>query len=242
MIRILMDIVNAILILSGASSAEDLSESEMERYSHYAEHPLRINIVSRSRMLSSGLLSAYQVTSLEDYRSRSGDILSVTELGLVDGFNPGMAEALGVFVSFESARPPGAREDRRVNQTLMVRSGIREKDGRAASIGVKYHIGAGERAEFFWSSRNTYSSPAFPAGTFSAALYGKGGGELILGDFNARFGQGLVLWSGFSMGGFPTESAFRRNGTGFSPTGSFTPAMRGMAAVLDKGRWTFSVF
>ena len=237
---ILIDIVTAILVLSGASSAEDLSESEMERYCHYAEHPLRINIASRSRILASGLMSAYQVASLEDYRRRNGDVLGVLELGLVDGFNAKVAEALGIFVSFESTRPPGERDDRRVNQTIMLRTGVRNKDGTAAAVGAKYHLEAGERAEFNWSSRNSYASPGFPPGTFSAALYGKGGGKIILGDFNARFGQGLAMWSGFSMSGFPTESAFHRNGTGFSPTGSFNPPLRGVAAVVDKSRWTFS--
>ena len=84
MLHFLIDVVSAILVLTGASSPEELGESEIERFQHYAEHPLRINQLSHSRLLSSGLFSAYQVASLEDYRSRSGDILGVTDLGLVD--------------------------------------------------------------------------------------------------------------------------------------------------------------
>ena len=237
----LVDLVGAILVLTGASSPEDLGESEIERFQHYAEHPLRINQVSRGRLLSSGLFSAYQVASLEDYRSRSGDILGVTELGLVDGFGAETAEALGLFVSFESSLPPGAKEDLRVRQSLMVRGGGRVKgEDSAAFYGAKYHLELGERAEVYWSTRVSYSEKEFSPGTFSAALYGRRGGKLVLGDFAARFGQGLALWSSFSMSGFSSVAAFRRSASGFAPTGSFSPRVRGLAADFTKGGWTFS--
>lgn len=241
MLHFLVDVVSAILVLTGASSPEELGESEMERFQHYAEHPLRINQAGRSRLLSSGLFSAYQVASLEDYRSRSGDILGVTELGLVDGFGAETAEALGVFVSFESSLPPGAREDRRVRQSLMIRGGGRIKgEDSAAFYGAKYHLELGDRAEFWWASRTSYTVRKFSPGTFSAALYGKRGGKLVLGDFAARFGQGLALWSSFSMSGFSSVSAFRRSASGIAPTGSFSPRFRGVAADLTSGRWTVS--
>ena len=56
---LLIDLLGAMLALSGAGSPEELSEYEAERFSHYAEHPLELNLASRSRLLSSGLLSAY---------------------------------------------------------------------------------------------------------------------------------------------------------------------------------------
>ena len=241
MLHFLIDVVSAILVLTGASSPEELGESEIERFQHYAEHPLRINQLSRSRLLSSGLFSAYQVASLEDYRSRSGDILGVTELGLVDGFGAETAEALGLFVSFESSLPPGAKEDLRVRQSLMVRGGGRIKgEDSAVFFGAKYHLELGERAEFYWSSRTSYSVQKLSPGTFSAALYGRRGGKLVLGDFAARFGQGLALWSSFSMSGFSSVAAFRRSASGIAPTGSFSPRFRGLAADFTKGGWTFS--
>ena len=83
------DRMGAILYLCGAESEEELDEQEVERFSGFLSRPLEINIASRSRLLSSGLMSQYQVASLCDYRSRSGDILSVAELALVDGFGSG---------------------------------------------------------------------------------------------------------------------------------------------------------
>lgn len=238
---LLIDLLGAILLLSGAGSAEDLSESEMERFEHYYRHPLPVNQVPRSRMLSSGLFSAYQVAAIEEYRLNSGDILGPTELSLVDGIGPAAAEALCYFVSFDSALPPGSRENKRVRQSLMARGSVRWKGDpavRADAAGSKYHLQAGERAEFYWSGRNTYTNQDFAPGTFSLGLYSRRGSRLMLGDFAARFGQGLVLWSSYSMSGFGGVAAFRRNATGFAPTGSFSPALSGIALDVPIGRWS----
>lgn len=251
----------AMLLLSGASSAEELSESEMERYETFLSHPLALNLASGAKLLSSGLLSRYQVASLCDYRERSGDVLSAAELALVEGFGEDFVAALRCFVSFESHRSPGSRPYRRIRHSALLRSGIEAKRLKAFSAvhskafsaapaertecrgkwqpawcgyGVKYHLECGEDAEFFCSVRDA----ALP-GTISLALYGRRAGKLIIGDFNARFGQGLALWSGFSLSGFSTVSAFRKNGAGLSPTGSFSPSHRGLGAEWNRGYWTF---
>jgi len=245
---ILMDLISAILLLAGAGAAEEMSESEMERFYHYAQHPLRINQVPKSRLLSCGLFSTYQVEAIEDYRSRSGDILSLSEFALVDGIGPAAAEALSYFVSFDSSRPPGMKENNYFHEDLMIRGGYKvkgsDKTDRTASFGLKYHLEVGERMEFFWSTRRNYSLPAtnalFVPGTLSLALYGRRGGKMIIGDFSARFGQGLALWSGFSMSGFSTVDSFRRNAGGFSPTSSFTSTLCGLAGDYIIDGWTIS--
>ena len=104
MLLILADITAAMLFLSGASSPEDLSETEIERFEQLSRHRLHLNSAGRSRLIACGLFSAYQIASLEDYRSRYGDILSFTELSAVDGFGEEYAEALSYFVSLENGR------------------------------------------------------------------------------------------------------------------------------------------
>ena len=100
---LLSDLVSAILLITGAGTMEDLSESELERFDRYASRPLRLNLAPRSKLVSSGLMSTYQIASLEDYRSRYGDILSFTELAAVDGFGQEYARALSLFVSLEAS-------------------------------------------------------------------------------------------------------------------------------------------
>ncbi|MBQ6245084.1 MAG: hypothetical protein IJK55_10290, partial [Bacteroidales bacterium] len=94
----------AVLVLSGASCAEELSEDEMARYQSLAAHPVDLNAAGRSRLLATGLLSPYQVASLLDYRERSGAVLSWTELGLVDGFGAELAAALQEFCTLGAGR------------------------------------------------------------------------------------------------------------------------------------------
>lgn len=228
----------AVLALSGASSLEELSESEVERYETFLSHPLQINLAPRSKLLSSGLMSRYQVASLCDYRERTGDVLGVAELSFVDGFGPETAAALACFVGFESRSAPGSRPYSRLKQSALLRSGIKAQgqDGAGLSgYGFKYTMEYGQRAGFWWSGRD-----GTMPGTFSLALCGRGSQVLVLGDFNARFGQGLALWSGMSLSGFSGTGAFVRNGSGLSPTGSFSPSHRGVGFETGTGPWTFS--
>ena len=242
----------AVLVLSGASCVEELSEDEMARYQSLAAHPADLNAAGRSRLLATGLLTPFQVASLLDYRTRSGEVLSWTELGLVDGFTPEIVAALQeFFVLGGSGGAPGQREDRRVRQSLTLRGGARgtlAADGAglafgapAAVGGLKYELTLGERAALYYSNRSSYSAPTPGWGTVSAAYYGRRAlGQLVVGHFQARFGQGLVQWSGFSLSGYNSLGAFRRNGTGFSPTGSYSPSLFGVAADWHFGAWRVS--
>lgn len=227
---------NAVLVLSGASCIEELGQEELEHYESLAEHPLDINLAGTSRLLSTGLFTRYQAAALLDYRERSGDILSFTELGLVDGFSAEFADALKPFVRLKTSAPPGSSPGRTFRQTATAGSAVRDNGQYTARI--KYSAEWGETAEFRWTSRTTFSDPEFRPGTFSATYYGKRLlGKAVLGHFSARFGQGLAIWSGFSMSGFSSAASFRKRGSGISPTGSASAELFGIAA-----EWTLGSF
>ena len=100
-------LLRAVLYLTGAADAESIPESEMERWWALADSPIPINLAGRTRLEASGLMSPYQIASLDDYRSRHGDILSIRELASVDGFGKETAEAMSMFISLESHALPG---------------------------------------------------------------------------------------------------------------------------------------
>ena len=230
----------AVLTLSGASTVEELSEDEVGRYRSLAEHPVDLNRAGRSRLLATGVLTPFQVASLLDCRERSGDILSWTELGLVDGFTPEMVPALQeFFVLGVRDAPPGKRDDRRLRQALQLKGGLRL--GGAATAGLKYEAAVGERSVLYLSTRNTADDPGSFSFSGSAAWFGRRFlGQVIIGAFNARFGQGLLQWSGFQLSGYNSLSAFRKNGTGLSPSSSWSPEMTGVASDWNIGRWRLS--
>ena len=68
-------------------------------------------------------------------------------------------------------------------------------------------------------------------------------GQVLVGDYQLRFSQGLCLWSGFSLSGFSAPDSFVRRPTGISPYGSFsqTPALRGAAAQFQWSAFRLSV-
>lgn len=237
----------AVLVLTGASCIEDLSEEELLRWEALAAHPADINMAGRSRLMASGLLTQFQVASLLDYRGRTGSVLSWSELALVDGFTPEIVEALRVFSTLGPAAsggvgvasPPGRRESLKLDGSVTLKGTWRA--GSAYAGGVKLEAVLGERAALFVSARNTLSDARFGNPTFSAAYYGRRAlGQVVVGHFNARFGQGLVLWRGFRMNGYSSVGAFRRNGNGFSPTGSYSPSLLGVASDWHFGPWRLS--
>ncbi len=222
-------LLRSIAFLTGAEDVESLDQQEIDRFFFYAAHPLRINSASLSRLVSSGLFSQYQAACLLDYRQRQGDVLSVAELALVDGFGEGTARALAPFLSFESDRLPGSPAvSARPSQHLKVRGSIRKKGDIQYGDGVQY-LFAGESLEMNLSGRSTYLEAFRPTG--SVAWSGKRG-KVVAGDFHTRFGQGLALWSGFSVSGLSGASSFYKRPSGLSPARSYSGlgTWRGLAA------------
>ena len=70
-------LLRAALFLTGAADAESLDESVLLRLEALEQRPLALNRASRSRLLSEGILTPYQVASLEEYRHLYGDVLSM---------------------------------------------------------------------------------------------------------------------------------------------------------------------
>ena len=230
---------SSVLRITGAGCIEELDETTLERFRGLSLHPVELNSATRSRLLSCGLFTAFQAASLLDYRGRTGDVLSFAELSLVDGFGESFTEALQAFVRLDPSGPPGERRSGRFHADAMIRGVVRASDDTLHAGGGKLRLRWGEIAELNWSTRTTYADGKIRPGTVSAAAYGrKWLGKLVLGHFGARFGQGLVQWSGFSMQPYGSVNALRRAGTGFSATGSFSPELCGVAADFDLGRWS----
>ncbi|MBR4756835.1 MAG: hypothetical protein IK076_07830 [Bacteroidales bacterium] len=239
--------MKAILVFSGASAEEDLDAEEVERYLHYLSHPLEINFAGLSRLISSGLMSRYQAASLEDYRASTGDILSLTELSYVDGFDPEYAALLKPFISFRSRSLPGERPDSTLyRQEIVSKAAVRKDE---YNYGLKTKASFKDLAEASFACRKTYSDkgnlPPPSSLSFNVTLNGRRyPWRVMAGDYNLRYGQGLALWSGMSLGGFSSSSSFQKRPAGLSPSYSWSGigSHRGLAADFQAGRFIFSAF
>ena len=230
--------VEHIVSLSGVSSEEELDGEDVERLTGLLRHPLKINVASRSSLLESGLFSPYQAASLLDYRSRNGDILSCAELASVDGFGTQYAALVCPFISFYSRNLPGAaaEDTLRVSSELSIRGGARLSDGLPEwNYGLKYELAVGDRWRLsLGATRGRTDKTAFPS-LYSASLlyeFRRLDGNVVVGDFNARSGQGLAIWNGMFTTGLSEPSAFMKKASGISQVASFTgsAAYTGVAA------------
>lgn len=231
-----------ILALSGAESLEEIDETTLENLHDLLSHPINLNTAPLSRLLSCGLLTRFQAISIDEYRSSSGDILSLSELSLIEGFNPETARNLAPFISLKSSMKAGGKRERRIRTECQMR--LQAKSG-SEGYALKVRSSKDDRWSLALTTRsNDLSSNFFPQTWSLSACAGlpSGKGKIIIGDYNARFGQGLSLWSGFTMSGISSPDAAAKHPPGISPAWSLSPEgpVRGVAADLSIGRWTFS--
>ncbi len=228
----------------GTDSFEDLNPYDVERLEDYLSSPLDINRASETRLKESGLLTRYQQAALADYRARHGDIMSLTELAAVDGFGNEFVSRLAPFITLDSGQLPGTAVSRRIGNELSIRTSVRR--GELALYGLKYKLTAVESLSAGLSVSRTSSAATTAPNTYSGHIsyhFRRKPGKLVIGDFNARFGQGLALWNGMSFSGLNSSSSFMKRPSGISASSSFTGeyALRGLAADIGFGRMNISV-
>lgn len=223
--NLLISLIEAIALILGAASVEELDPNDVERFEWRSAHPLGINSASRRTLSESGLFTDFQCVSLLDYIERTGPVLSRSELSFIDGFDAELAEALSFFISFDESPPPKSRW--RPEGSLYSDVGASIKSAQSAEFSLGYgayvRVDRGEVFEFALGGSGAWTAfLSQPSGqddisgksavvkgkprsslksfTFSAAASIPGNRvRLYAGDFNLRFGQGLSQWSTMSM-------------------------------------------
>ena len=239
----------------GAVSVEDVTEDMFHHYGWYLRHPLKLNYAGRRALEESRLFNEFQIASFLEYRDSNGDIYSLLELASIYGFTQEIVTKLAPFISVEShavgavpSRPPlefNHELETKVGTRINFPSPKGNNPDNSLEYGIKYHMDMSARGGLFLNFRKTISQKKydFPGFTF----YYKGArsiGNLILGNFSARFGQGLALWSGFTMSGVTRASNLQKKGSVIAPsfTTSNESALHGLAASFYAGDFTISTF
>ncbi len=229
--NVMMTLIEAIALIVGAVSPEEVTESDRERLLWRNAHPLDINSASRRNLSESGLFTDFQVVSLLDYVSSAGAVRSRSELALIDGFDGEIAEALSFFIAFGDSPPSGRwnSENRLYSDTAL--------------YGAHARISKGESCEFSAAGAGTWTG-MLDALSFSAAVTLPGRKtRLYAGDFNLRFGQGLSAWNTITIDDPSSAASLIRRPTGIKLSRSLTGryAQTGIGCSFDAGPLTFSV-
>ncbi|MDR1347398.1 MAG: helix-hairpin-helix domain-containing protein [Prevotellaceae bacterium] len=265
-IKVIIELVEEV----AASNEDEDSEIDFEQiYEHFAnllDNPVNLNTATRADLEQLYMLSDFQISSFIEYRKNNGKMLSKYELALVHGFGDALAESLYPFVTADSDYEYVARSDTakfkemigrgrhqiiaRTKQLLEKQAGYKDDattkfQGSPLSLYARYTYqyadrlkwnittekDAGEKYMDFISGYVQYDSKKFLK-------------RLIVGDFQAQFGQGLVLWNGFALNksvGGTTVRKRARGIYGYSSTDE-NKYFRGVAANMEFRKFNVSMF
>lgn len=210
-------------------------EEVMEHFERLALNPMDINRASRGELERLYILSDFQVESLLEYRSSSGNILSFAELEMISGFHKGVVDMLRPFVFFGKGE---VKSVSKYNSALLLKWWWKEPEeeyvGEPYSLQLRYRGELSGKLSLGFMLEKDAGEKAFAKGRvplgdfFSFHLAAKGlrlsgkweVADVVLGDYAIRYGQGLTVWNAFSIKGDQLpQSAFKR-GDAVMPYGS----------------------
>lgn len=248
----------------------DLNYEELyENLSQRLSNPLNINTATKEELQGLFILKEAQINELIAYRKNEGEFISMYELQSVPTFDPSIIRKLSPFVTVVSGQVARrlvkrifseennyllVRDERSLNQYTgyddetdsvaryrgapdKLYSRLRVSHAGDFSFGVTAEKDAGEPLE--WNRRRR----GFDHYAVHGQLMNNGAFKnIIIGDYQAQFGQGLVLGGGLAMGkGSETIMTIRRNTIGFTPYTSVSESgfFRGSAVsvALRKRFW-----
>ena len=225
------EVLKAAMLLGGASTEEEVDEALVDQMEALRGRRVRVN---SNHLRASAVLTDYQVAVIRDYRATSGDILSWTELSLLEGFTEADVEALKPFLSLESTRLPGAADTVKIKGQALLRGTLNSVGGKVKVTGRSWRAGGAVRCgEGFKKWDGTF----YGEGTFRNH-------RIVAGDYKVHFAEGLGLWTGFSMDNLSTVDAFLKRAQGISPVWSFTSSgvQRGLAYEYSSNHWRAQAF
>ena len=239
-------LLRAAMFLSGAADAESVDQGLIDRLEAVQKSPLRLNRDSRTRLLSGGLITQYQIATLNDYRASSGDVLSLSELALIDGFGAEWVEVMAPFISLESSLRPGEKDSLVWRHNLLTNTDLKAVRGKYRLNVGNLTAGVAGRLNYeALAARKDGQDSGKELGAYTFYLeYCLPRWRIIAGDFNTRFGQGLAMWTGFRLGGLQTVEAFMLHPGGIVPSWSVSGegVQRGVALQWTPGNWQISAF
>jgi len=255
-----------------AETGIDLSELS-RGLEEYLEKPLNINTAGKADLKKLVVLNDMQIRNLLDYRNKYGNFLSIYELKHVDGLGVNALQKILPFVVAGPSQEPEINTRKllqgkhevlfRYQQKLATAEGYRKMDDSLLSISpascyvgnpsrlyIRYRYQVRGKIKLGLLAEKDPGEKVFSKNygpdlfSFHAAYEGKGIiRQAIVGDFHARFGQGLVMWSGLSFSGGSDPASIKRYAPGISPNTSANENtfLRGAGISLGSNKFRMTV-
>jgi hypothetical protein len=212
----------------------------------YKEHPLDLNTATKEQLENLTLLNDLQVQALLAHIAKNGKLISLEELQSIDGFDLQTIYNILPFVKvnegLSNTKPDFVKMLTKGKSMLMIRyqQVLQEQKGFSPPDSNDTHRYYGSPAKIYARYRYTFNDQfsfgvtgekdageEFFTGSqkngfdfYSAHLFYRGKGVLktiALGDFQAQYGQGLVLWSGLAFGKSADVMNIKKSARGLVP-------------------------
>jgi hypothetical protein len=232
-------------------AADDADPEEVadyvERLKELAENPVKINSSDENEISRLFFLSGFQVKALADYPDASGTILSVYEIASIPGFDNETASMMIPFISLEITTPASSFSPK-LRSVSITNFSIKPGKDDTISLGSqwrilsKYKFTAGTFSGGFTTEKDPgekflSGTPSLPDFLSAYLSYNSKGilRKIIIGDYSARFGQGINLNSGIRTGLPLTSQAYMSARDEIKPYTSSNENnyLRGIAAELS---------
>lgn len=239
----------------------------------FMDNPINLNTATYEQLGKLIFLSDFQIQSLLDYVKNNGEMLTIYELQLVFGFDYMDISKLAPFVSvtqvagskttfprFKYGKHDLIMRGRSQIETPVGYTPAPENNpnatrytGNKLGLYTRYSyrtrsgfqigfVGEKDPGEEFFKGSNPYGFDHYSFHV-QASDIGKLK-TLVIGDFNAEFGQGLTLWSGTSFGKSSDPLGVRKRPKGLNRSSSTNENLflRGGGATVRIGLFEVSAF
>lgn len=217
---------------------DESHEELIEDYLYYLDNPVNLNSEEMVHLEEIGLLSAFQLEALQQYRRQFGDLLFSNELLMVEGFTETTVTVIAPLVHFgksektlEAEHPSIGKMLTRGQHQLSVNYAERFGEttdenflGGPQKVQLKYTYHYKQKIRFGIVTEKDAGEPllfdfvgAHCHITDIKLTQGLVVKDLTLGDYQLSFGQGLTMWSGTSFGKASDGSSVMRRGAGIKP-------------------------
>ncbi|MBR2981243.1 MAG: helix-hairpin-helix domain-containing protein [Odoribacter sp.] len=219
---------------------EDITdyESWWQKLEETKLNPLNLNTVSFDSLKMLGLLSERQIENILQFRKDYGGFMHVNELLLVNGIGLKHLGALQPLVYVDSPehkeRIKALKEGSKHEALLKMHGYLPQNDylktnrypGAPFSTMVKYKGTLHKRWSFSLVAESDAGEKFFTNSQkggfdfYSAHIGHKSDrtiSQWIIGDYRVQWGQGLVLWQGFTSGGSSGLAGLEKSAAGINP-------------------------
>jgi len=245
----------------------DFSEISNELF-YLSQHPINLNNTSHKELSRLFFLSGSEINSILKYVQFYGPVKTIYELQAAENVSRQSLIWLEHFVTLEKEKGAGKSQGRRwFNHELLYRTNRKleqQKGYISDSINDSKYLGDPYRQYLRYNVESENISAGLTADKDAGEPFFSNPNEkgfdfysghlkvenlgfidkVVLGDYKLQFGQGLSLWSGFSMGKSPTLSGIKKYGYGLKTYRSSNESayMRGIGLATSWGSISFTPF